>query len=561
MTGPPPDPTKRVNYTLGMILGVAEFTQETAYLSERDRWALRDVAGYGTLWGLRVGTRTNGADPEVGVSPGVAISPRGRLIRVTPAQCASLNGWLKAHTQDLTDRGVPALGSSALRLYVVLCYRECETDLLPIPGEPCRSEADTVKPSRITDDFQLELRFTPPDQHEEDAIRDLIAWLRNHIDVSAVPGSSVPLELFIAALRGAVVPPPLSPPGWPPYSPGSPPDFVLDASPPAPFTIYSEDLGDYLREAFRVWVTELRPLWRPNWLGEAHSCNGALAPETPSDGDCVLLAELEVPLTRTLGDAQWFVEPAPGPDPLANVIIREDRRPWLLSTRVLQEWILDGKLLAGPKGDKGDKGDVGDPGPQGPTGPQGATGATGPTGPQGATGPTGPQGATGPTGPQGATGPTGPQGATGPTGPQGATGPTGPQGAGGPDAVLHVPGGSEFRILAAGWIPADGTTSGYNKLAAVQVLEGIVEFTFNGIEVPADGTGNYAINVTPAHQPPAGVNQRIQTPTVAFIGFRKAGGGFPDRFAVQVTDRAVPVKVDDLRSYHFMMHVSRYARE
>src|SRR4051794_35028377 len=96
MASPRPDPTKHVDYTLGMILGVDEFTQEFAYLSERDRWAIRDLAGYGTVWGLKVSTRLNGADPEIAVSPGVAASPCGRLIRVTPAQCASLNGWLKA---------------------------------------------------------------------------------------------------------------------------------------------------------------------------------------------------------------------------------------------------------------------------------------------------------------------------------------------------------------------------------------------------------------------------------------------------------------------------------
>ncbi len=31
------DPTKHVNYTLGMVLGVDDFTQEFAYLSHRDR--------------------------------------------------------------------------------------------------------------------------------------------------------------------------------------------------------------------------------------------------------------------------------------------------------------------------------------------------------------------------------------------------------------------------------------------------------------------------------------------------------------------------------------------
>jgi hypothetical protein len=346
LTGPPPDPTKHVNYTLGMILGVDEFTQEFAYLSERDRWAIRDLAGYGTAWGLALTTRTNAGDPEVGVSPGVAVSPKGRLIRVTPAQCASINGWLKLHDAELVAQGIPSLGTSTIRLYVVLGYRECETDLLPIPGEPCRSEADTVKASRITDDFRLELRLTPPDQHEEDAIRDVASWLRHHVEPSAVPGSSVPLDVFVAALRAAVVAPPLSPPGWPPFSPASPPDFVLDASPAAALSIYTEDLPLYLREAFRVWVTELRPLWRTNWLGDVHSCSAALAPEAPSDGDCLLLAELEVPLTRALGDAQWFVEPAAGPDPLANLVLREDRRSWLLSTRVLQEWLLAAKSAA-----------------------------------------------------------------------------------------------------------------------------------------------------------------------------------------------------------------------
>lgn len=344
LTGPPPDPTKHVNYTLGMILGVDEFTQEFAYLSERDRWSIRDLAGYGTLWGLALSARANGGDPEVAITPGVAVSPRGRLIRVTPSQCASLNGWLKLHDAELVAQGLPSLGTSTVRLYAVLGYRECETDLLPIPGEPCRSETDTVKASRITDDFRLELKLTPPEQQEEDAIRDVVAWLRQHIEPSAAPGSSVPLETFTAALRAAVVAPALSPPGWPPFSPESPPDFVLDASPAGSLTIYVEDLPSYLREAFRIWVTELRPLWRPNWLGEVHSCSGALAPETPYDGDSLLIAELEVPLTRALGDTQWFVEPAAGPDPLANVLIREERRPWLLSSRMLQEWQLAAKV-------------------------------------------------------------------------------------------------------------------------------------------------------------------------------------------------------------------------
>src|SRR3954465_10653654 len=95
-TAPPPDPTKRVNYNLGMVLGVDDFTQEFAYLAGRDQWMARDLLGYGTVPGLDVGRGEEGGGPQVSVTQGVALSPRGRLIRVATAQCASLNGWLAA---------------------------------------------------------------------------------------------------------------------------------------------------------------------------------------------------------------------------------------------------------------------------------------------------------------------------------------------------------------------------------------------------------------------------------------------------------------------------------
>src|SRR3954449_7279390 len=87
----PIDATKHVNYTLGMVLGVDDFTQEFAYLSGRDRWLARDLLGYGTASGLRVGVEIENRSPQVVVTPGAAVSPSGRLIRVAPAQCADLN--------------------------------------------------------------------------------------------------------------------------------------------------------------------------------------------------------------------------------------------------------------------------------------------------------------------------------------------------------------------------------------------------------------------------------------------------------------------------------------
>src|SRR5882724_5760976 len=86
-----PDPTKHVNYTLGMLLGVDDFNQEFAYLSGRDQWMARDLIGYGTVRGLQVAIDDSpGANPRIRVEPGVAVSPRGQMICVPSPQCAFL---------------------------------------------------------------------------------------------------------------------------------------------------------------------------------------------------------------------------------------------------------------------------------------------------------------------------------------------------------------------------------------------------------------------------------------------------------------------------------------
>src|SRR5215471_12463192 len=132
------DPTKHVNYTLGMVLGVDDFTQEFAYLSGRDQELARTLGGYGTVSGLHVSIEP----PQVVVSPGVAISPSGKVIRVTPSQCADINKWLAAHSAEIAATlfspplSSPRLASppgSTVSLYVVLRYLECPTDMLPVP--------------------------------------------------------------------------------------------------------------------------------------------------------------------------------------------------------------------------------------------------------------------------------------------------------------------------------------------------------------------------------------------------------------------------------------------
>jgi hypothetical protein len=324
------DPTKHVSYNVGMVLGVDDFTQEFAYLSGRDQWMVRDLIGYGTVRGLNVRIEVDATKgPRVAVEAGVAVSPRGQMICVPAAQCAYLRNWVSDHSAEIT----PLVGSppdSSLLLYVVLCYRSCPTDNVPIAGEPCRSEDKLVAPSRLMDDFSLELRLEKPNQREENAVRDFVAWLKQ-VNVSGDP--STPLDQFLQAIRDAAAEWLASPLSSPLTSP--PGDFMF-GSPPSFLNINTADVSDYWRAAFRVWVTELRPKWIARW----HGCAAThLESDQAHDEDCVLLAELEVPLLP-VSPGSWDIPDDPIP-------VNQDERPYLVHLRLLQEWLLSGAAAAG----------------------------------------------------------------------------------------------------------------------------------------------------------------------------------------------------------------------
>ena len=320
-----PDPSKHVNYTLGMVLGVDDFTQEFAYLSGRDQWLARDLLGYGTAEGLRVTVEYGGAGAEVVVSPGSAVTPRGQLVRVTPTQCASVNEWL-AQERNRARLELLLKNANSLPLYVVLSHRECATDQVPVPGEPCRSEEESMAASRLADNFRLEFSFDPPDQREEDALRDFVAWL-SYLEITDEPGQGgfATLQQFEAEIRRAAH-----------LSPGSDSSSLFDYmydSPPRSMRVRTGDACEFLRTAFRLWVTELRPLW----LGQGQTAGGSLPNE-----ESVLLAELSVPVVR--GADRWLVD-----DPQVRAVtVHEDRRPFLLHLRMVQEWVECGRRVRAP---------------------------------------------------------------------------------------------------------------------------------------------------------------------------------------------------------------------
>jgi len=350
LTGTPPDPSQHVNYTRGMVLGVDDFTQEFAYLGGRDRWLARDVLGYGTLSGLQVIAEEDGADGwRVRVRAGSALVPSGQLVCVPADQCCVINRWLaKSENAAIVNRQLnpavspplasppvmspPLVTSGGVELFLVLCYADCQTRPVPIPGEPCRSEDELMAPSRIADDFRLELRERAPVQTEEDAIRDFVRWLRANVTVGASPpGPPADEAAWLQSLRAAVqswtAALNASPPVSPPITAQTLGDYLFDISPP--IELQAPDLCAFLRVALRFWVTELRPMWM------ARRCHRAQF----GDSDCVLLANIAFDVVWSGGSpaGTWQI----GGSPVA-VSVDESLRPVLGSVRLLQEWQLCG---------------------------------------------------------------------------------------------------------------------------------------------------------------------------------------------------------------------------
>jgi hypothetical protein len=260
---------------------------------------------------------------------GGAVSPSGHDICVPSRMCARLDAWLQSHADELTARGYGP-PPFPLDLCVVLCYRECATDIVPIPGEPCRDENDVMQPSRITDDFELRL-----------CVHDLVSSFPTSLPLTSPPaaGCGCPVhrlralgeEEFGRFLRR------LSVDGTAGTYPtaaqlaaevlkiNDPPALLAAMQPSAgpALAIQPADVQAMLHAVLTAWLTEVLPALLA--ADQTASCDG--------DPDCcVLLAELS--FTVTTG---YRVQGG-----VAGVTVDESHRPLLLSTRVLQEWVVGG---------------------------------------------------------------------------------------------------------------------------------------------------------------------------------------------------------------------------
>ena len=319
------NPTLHVNYTKGGA-GRRRLHAGIRLPFEPDQWAVRELLGYGTTSGLAVFIEDTGEDgPRVHVKRGAAVVPSGQLVCVPNDQCAFINQWLAKPENATRIDQQELVNDGNLSLYLTLCYRDCTAVPVPIPGDPCRSEDQLMADSRIADDYYLELRTERRRRREEDALRDFVAWLKQHVTVTENI-SPAPAEAdWINALKAAVKP-------WfdaiaenPTKSPAELYAMLKDSL-TANLSVMSESFGEFLHAVFRFWITELRPLWMARLCG------------TPSENtdNCVLLARLIVPVIEVGEESSvWQVN-----GQAADVTVDENSRPYRVSMRLLQEWLL-----------------------------------------------------------------------------------------------------------------------------------------------------------------------------------------------------------------------------
>jgi hypothetical protein len=277
LTETTPDPTKHVNYTVGMVLGVDDFTQEFTYLSNRDQAIAGAAIGTGTISGLQV-TVSPGPTGNAGVvqvATGTAVSPSGRTVTVPTAQCADIDQWLQANADGVTAQ----LGSppGELTLSILLAYADQQTDEVPIPATPNSTNGSLSAASRLQDSFELMLAPATPTVDMGDADADFATWLAR-LRYANTGASTV--DDLLTALRSAAAA--ASPPAWPPPAWSGPPRTLV---------IPRADAPAYLRAAVITWVTELRPGLEAEAAAATPAGSTADAPS-----DSLAVASLSIPV-------------------------------------------------------------------------------------------------------------------------------------------------------------------------------------------------------------------------------------------------------------------------
>lgn len=327
----PIDAHKHVRYVDGMVLGVDDFEQEFAYLSERDKLFVRMLAGYGAVRGLRVFARGAGtADAEIVVSAGLGITPSGDVVRVPSDQCANLRKWIEGARVETPGDG----DERRLVAYITAEYATRTSDPVPIPGEPCRTEGEIQADSRVADGFRLELSVEPPAQPEEDAATAYLTWLQKltPLDGAGLPETGgTPLPEILKAIVRAAWEKADGQPGSPPAPSGGEEPLVFGSHPRGPG---GAALAVDRKEALAAYLSGLEKLADVRALSAVleGTATGSIPCSGGKDQTKLLLGQVTIPVERASLGSDVFL---PQIGPAVQIDVDTSLAPRLLSLRFL----------------------------------------------------------------------------------------------------------------------------------------------------------------------------------------------------------------------------------
>jgi hypothetical protein len=199
----------RVRYFYGQRLGVMELNDEAAYHEGKHAFHNARLHGVGVLCGLRAErfvTTPGAATTVLRVSRGAGLDACGREIVVGVDQCIDVAAWL---ARNRTRPRVAAwLAGTDRRLTVAARYRECPSDPVLAPRDPCGCDNGGCEMGRIREGFELAL-LTPAETECATAVFPDPAQLASALTggASSAPATS------IAALVAAGCPDP-APSAW-----------------------------------------------------------------------------------------------------------------------------------------------------------------------------------------------------------------------------------------------------------------------------------------------------------------------------------------------------------
>ena len=176
---------ERPSYATGMLLDAGDFAAEQTYHRGRLARALAQLAGGGTIAGLRVAWQSaidagpDARPEEIRVEPGVAVDRLGRLVELPRPACLRLARWFEmqaeggdvlrtAAYENLARFVSPraqaeggALPARAVVADVYLRFIACEQGFTPSFATGPYDALDAVATSRLRDAYELLLVARP----------------------------------------------------------------------------------------------------------------------------------------------------------------------------------------------------------------------------------------------------------------------------------------------------------------------------------------------------------------------------------------------------------------